>query len=456
MRKIYIIGALACLVSACKPSVNITTPATSGSAIFTNYMAIGSAHTAGYADSSLYVTGQLNSYPQRLFEQFSLIPDRGARGIFYQPLLHGDMGYPTARFVVGMKYNECIPADSSLGPVDLPTFSYDAQDAARYVSPGPNGQINNIATPYCRVGDLTVANFGIVNPYAARFFVNTIGTPIDELRFRVDNLHPTFFTMWLGIDDVLGYALAGGQGNGTGNALPGALNFYNSNDIIPSPVFYSNYDSAVGIAISTGSKGALVSVPDVTTFPFFTTIPANGLTIPRQSLADSLNAYYATLNLVFKLGSNYFIIQDNAGNVRQAVPGELILLSTPQDSLTCAAWGSFKPILKQYVLTTDEIQNIRNATTRYNSHIQGVAARNNLAYVDMLSFMSQISTGITFNGINYSTQYIAGGAFSLDGVHFTPRGYALVANRIIQAINAQYGSTVNTIDVNQYHGILFP
>jgi len=64
------------------------------------------------------------------------------------------------------------------------------------------------------------------------------------------------------------------------------------------------------------------------------------------------------------------MIQDHNGNPRQAVPGELILLTVPQDSITCAGWGTTTPIPAKYVLTTDEIQNIHNAITTFNAFIQ--------------------------------------------------------------------------------------
>jgi hypothetical protein len=41
-------------------------------------------------------------------------------------------------------------------------------------------------------------------------------------------------------------------------------------------------------------------------------------------------------------------------------------------------------------------------------------------------------------------------------VHLTPRGYALVANKIIKTINEKYKSTIPAVDVNKYSGVLFP
>ena len=455
MRKSYIVGALALFFTSCKPSVIVTVPNTSGDAVFTTYLAIGNSLTAGYADGSLYVTGQLNSYPNRLHEQFVLVTDHGTTGDFIQPLMHGDMGYPQPRKVVGFVHG-CL-GDTSIGPVDLPNWGLDNEDAKPYVSPGPNGEINNIAVPGIRVSDYGFATYGSVNPYAKRFYHDQAGTPLDELQYRVSNLHPTFFTMWLGANDVLGYALAGGQGDGSGAAAPILPGLWATNDITPASVFQTNYNNAVRVATSVGARGALLNVPDIATIPFFTTIPSNGLYISRQSLADSLTAYYrGSLNYVFRLGNNQFMIKDHAGNLRQSVPGELILLTAPIDSITCLGMGSYSGIPNQYVLTTDEIQNIRSATTRYNDVISQAATRNNLAYVDMFSYMGTLQSGITFNGINYNASYIAGGAFSLDGIHLTPRGYALVANKVLEAVNTKFHSTVPLINVNKYQGVLFP
>jgi hypothetical protein len=209
---------------------------------------------------------------------------------------------------------------------------------------------------------------------------------------------------------------------------------------------------------STSAKGALINIPDVSALPYFNTVPANGLYIDRQSYADTLQALYSTLTFdkVFLQGYNYYIIKDNDDQTRQAVPGELILMTVPRDSIKCAGWGSTKPIPKEYVLTTDELQNIRNTIKSFNAYIEQECKLRKLAYVDINSFMKTLSTGMAYNGINYSTEYISGGAFSLDGIHLNARGNALVANHIIKAINAYYKSTIPQTDANKYPGIKFP
>ncbi len=459
MKKIYTIGAIAFMFASCKPNVNVTTPPTSGDVVFTSYMAIGCSFSSGYADSSLTISGQLNSIPQRLFEQFETIKDgNGATGPFIQPLVTGDFGYPKAKFVLGTR-NYCD------GSVSMAPLRYsgplDSNGSWRYISTVGNGQINNISVPYIRVADYPVRGYTAINKYAQRFYYDPTSAtkrPLDELYLRVFNLHPTFFSIWLGVGDVLGYALDGGQGDGTGLALPVALNIYNKSDITPTAVFTEVYDSIVTAAASVSGKGVLINIPDISALPFFTTIPSDGLIIDRKEYADSLQALYAAsgFNIIFQEGRNQYIVKDHNDLTRQSVPGELILLSIPRDSIKCAGWGSTKPIPKEYVLTTDELQNLRNSVNTFNAFIKNVSELRHLAYVDMHAFFKTLSTGMSYNGIKYSTEYVSGGAFSLDAVHMNSRGNALLANQILTTINTYYHSKIPLTDANKYPGIKFP
>src|SRR6185312_7949738 len=97
MKKIYIIGSALCLLAACKPNLKTNTPS-KGSADFSRYVSVGNSLTAGYADGSLYRTGQENSYPERLSEQFKMV----GGGSFKQPLMPGESGYPGPKLVLGL------------------------------------------------------------------------------------------------------------------------------------------------------------------------------------------------------------------------------------------------------------------------------------------------------------------------------------------------------------------
>lgn len=99
-------------------------------------------------------------------------------------------------------------------------------------------------------------------------------------------------------------------------------------------------------------------------------------------------------------------------------PGELVLLPVTLDSINCAGWGSNtqKPLGNRFVLTASEINTLRNTITGYNNYLKTKADENNLAYVDMYAFFKKISSGYSHNGVAYSSEFLKGQFFSLDGI----------------------------------------
>jgi lysophospholipase L1-like esterase len=76
---------------------------------------------------------------------------------------------------------------------------------------------------------------------------------------------------------------------------------------------------------------------------------------------------------------------------------------------------------------------------------------------DAYTFLNNIKQhGMVVDGVSVNSNYISGGLFSLDGVHLTPRGYSIVANEFIKAINAKYGSSIPLVNVSDYRGVKFP
>jgi lysophospholipase L1-like esterase len=146
------------------------------------------------------------------------------------------------------------------------------------------------------------------------------------------------------------------------------------------------------------------------------------------------------------------------GAMRHATANDLILLITPGDSIRCGQWGisPAKPLADKYVLDNTEKNTIQTYITQYNTSIATLASQKGLAFVDMNSFMKSFKSGIVYNGIGLNATFVSGGGFSLDGVHPTPRGYALIANEFIKSINSKFGSTIPTVDVTKYNGVVFP
>jgi lysophospholipase L1-like esterase len=442
MKRYFFTGsAVLFMLAGCKPHINPETPS-KGDADFTTYVAIGNSLTAGYADASLYRSGQQNAYPALLAEQFKMV----GGGDFKQPLLPGEAGWPGVKRVLG--YATDCNGVTSLSPV---SYSGTVDTAGSMASIAAQGPYNNVGVPGIRCIDYVTAGYaagalmlGGVG-YAYRFYPNPLtNRPLDVAAL----LPATFFTIWLGNNDVLGYATGGGEGavGGTGTG-----------DISSTAAFKTAYDSVVNVMTANGAKGVLINIPDVTTIPFFTTIPFNGLVLDSITAAN-LSTVYSVFGISFQEGPNRFIIEDSTQpyHFRQIEAGEYLLLTTPQDSLKCSKWGSLKPIPRKYVLDKNEVANVKAATAAFNQIIADNAQAHGLALVDANSYMKSLQSGIIFNGVTFTPTFVSGGAFSLDGIHLTPRGYALVANEIIRKINATYHSSISYIDVNRYNGILFP
>jgi hypothetical protein len=452
MKKSYIVLSLSALMfAACKPNIEPDAPSANGLDL-SGYVSVGNSLTAGSADGTLYKTGQLYSYSAILAEQFKTV----GGGEFKQPLLPGDSGWPIDPFatppspqafprLVLMPVTNCIGVSSLLPMPIAGPYNDTGGSSANISSQGP---FNNVGVPGIRAIDYLFPGYGGINPYARRFYLNPAGLPLEE----ANRANATFFSMWLGSDDVLGYAISGGDDAGVFDPL--GLN--KISDVVS---FKVSYDSVVKRMTNGGAKGALMNIPDIASLPFFITIPSNSLVLDETKAAQ-LTGFYASqsIPLSFSAGPNNFVIQDPAapGGVRKMTDAEMVLIIVPQDSIYCGGWGSLKPMPDRYVLTSQEINDIRAATDVFNAFIQEEASHYNLAYVDMKSYLQLLNTGVKHNGVDYSSNLQTGGSYSLDGLHPSKRGNALIANQIINAINAKYGSSIPTTDVNKYPAVGLP
>ena len=73
------------------------------------------------------------------------------------------------------------------------------------------------------------------------------------------------------------------------------------------------------------------------------------------------------------------------------------------------------------------------------------------AFVDIHTFFNFIDfAGIVVGGQRITTDFL-GGAISLDGIHPTNTGYALLANEFIKSMNAHFGAGIPPVSVRQVH-----
>jgi lysophospholipase L1-like esterase len=412
-----------------------------GNADFTRYVAVGNSLTAGYADGGLSRKGQMHSYPVMLAEQFKLAGG-GSFAVPYMNEGNGNDGSNNPARALGY----VLPCNSN-----IPTLSpvYPLGGATAFNNVSAQGPYNLVGVPGARVIDANLNLYSFLNPFFSRFCLTPgVSTMISEAK----RINATFFTLWLGSNDALLYA--------TGGAVPPANAF--SPSLTDTTTFRVAMAQVVDSLTSNGAKGAIANVPDVTSVPYFTTVPWNGVAL-TQGKADTLNAAYIGLGLshiFWKAGANGFVISDSTapGNVRQATANDHILLITPSDSLKCGQWGvsAAKPLADRYVLDQNEKAIIQQHISVYNSTIASIALAKGLALVDMNTYLKSFKSGIIYNGVSMNAAFITGGAFSLDGVHPNGRGYALIANEFIKAINAKFGSTIPYVDVTAHPGIIFP
>jgi len=450
MKRIIYITIVCVFLSSlysCKPNLEGFIP-TAGEADFSNYVAIGNSLTAGYADGALTREGQTNSFSQMLATQFSVVGGGEFKVPFLPEGTAGNDGSGGTRSVLRNVMN--CQGFSNVGPVTV------LGPAVSLASVSGQGPFNALGIPGARAVDAVTDIYSSLNPFLGRIAQIPGGTSILKEALRAK---PTFFSLWLGSNDVLGFATGGGVGAvDPAFPFPGDL----TNPAQLGAVLTATVDSLVNKA---GAQGVIANIPDVTSVPFFTTIPWNGVVL-TQGAADTLNLLYTQVghpNIRWKAGANPYIIEDTTVingtlRIRQARPNELILLTTPGDSIRCAQWGisPFKALGDVYVLDDKELADIQAHTNAYNTIISNIASTYDIALADMNSYMKEFNKGIVYNGANFSRDYISGGVFSLDAVHPNPRGYALVANRFIEAINRKYKATVPTVDVNSFEGVIFP
>jgi lysophospholipase L1-like esterase len=115
------------------------------------------------------------------------------------------------------------------------------------------------------------------------------------------------------------------------------------------------------------------------------------------------------------------------------------------------------PIPTEYVLDRQEVILANKFTGMYNGIIKSFAEGNaDIAVFDANQLLEQVKDGVFVDGLTIDGSFLTGNAFSLDGVHLTPQGYALVANEIIGVINESFNATVPPVNVNEFRGVVFP
>ncbi len=434
--KIITLAITTTVVVSCKPKFDVPDP-DNGNIDVSNYVALGSSMTAGYSNGALYYDAQQNSYANILAEQFKLI----GGGEFKIPnVSQSSIGMGNANNAPSILGNRTdCQGVVSLGPVKIATQGDASVFTNIYSS---QGSFNSMAVPDAKVIDMEVN--GYANPFYQRMSSSASSSILSDAIAK----NPTFFSVNLGLQDVLKYTLKGGASDSI-TPIAGTIGVG----------FEASINNVIDKLMANGAKGVVTNIPSIKTMAYFNTIAWNALKLDAAT-ATNLSNFYANLDSTkFYEGDNGFIIMDSNNpflGFRQAVAGEYILLNVPLDSVKCHKWGSLIPIPDRYSLTLSEINAIETAITNYNNILRNIASSKGLAFVDVNAFFSKVKSGFIYNGVTVNAAFVSGGAYSLDGLNLTARGNALLANEFIKAINSTYQSSIPEVDAMKYPAVTFP
>ncbi len=222
---------------------------------------------------------------------------------------------------------------------------------------------------------------------------------------RARDLRPTFVIVWIGNNELLDLATE------TTPNLP-----------VPIPAdFGREYRRLLDTLAATGAAMAVANLPDPT-----------AIALLRRAAPDVTTCWAGD------------------GTVRPVAPDDRISIELDPAALPVPPCGS--------VLEAGERETIRATVAAYNAEIAAaaadVAARRGvgIVVVDVAAPFDRVAAeglDLDADGVPDLTRDSLGGLFSLDGIHPTRTGHALLANEFIAASNARFGEAIRPLDVRR-------
>ncbi|GAB4297141.1 MAG: SGNH/GDSL hydrolase family protein [Ignavibacteriaceae bacterium] len=437
--KIFTILAIFILlaISGCYDynKLNAPTAPSSGNADFSTFVSIGNSLTMGEQSGSVYESGQMYSFGNLIAQQLNV---KYAQPLFSDPGTGGRI-----------EITSLDPFTTKINPeAGVPV---NLEYPAPYNNLGIKGAFLSDVLNAVDASTSYTAAFGSPNPLFDAV-LRGLGTQLQQAMF----LKPTLVTLWIGNNDILAYATRGGL-------FP----------ITPLDAFNSNFNSILEALKSTGADVVAGNIPNVTAIPFFTTVgPGVGLAIQAamNSNPDIVGLVYelsvspgigvATPDNLFSGDVLITLSASSAATLIGDVTGAYYTqnnIPVPPTVNTAFPFGLTpeNPFPNGLLLDPVEIGNVAATISAYNSAIETAVASYGFAMVDINSVFNDIAVnGRVENGITFTTQYVEGNLFSLDGVHPTSQGYGIVANEFIKTMNAAFNSNIPLVDISTIPGSL--
>jgi lysophospholipase L1-like esterase len=445
LKAIALFAGVVLILSACDEYNELTSPTINfGTANFSRFVSIGNSLTMAEQSGSVFESGQMYSFGNLIA---NIVGTTYEQAIFSEPGTPGrleigslDLANGTVEIVVnpngGVPTNLTYPAPyNNLGVKGA--FLPDVLNA------------RDASTSY-------TAQFGSPNPLFDAV-LRGFGTQLELAMVQ----QPTFVTLWIGENDILAFATRGGL-------FP----------ITPVAQFATAYNTILDNLQTTGAGVIIGNIPDVKNIPYFKTVgPGIGL-----ALQDLMLINPAVQGLVYQTGT---------GGIGLATPADLLPDATfvlkvlvtltastaatligddtgayyamygipvPANVNTAFPFGLApeNPWPNNLILDPGEIGIVDQIVAAYNGIIVAAANDKGYAVADIHTVLNDIGKpgGIVENGLRFTSDFLLGNTYSLDGVHPTSQGYGLIANEFIKAINQKYGASIPPVDISTIPGSL--
>jgi hypothetical protein len=205
-----------------------------------------------------------------------------------------------------------------------------------------------------------------------------------------ESLQASFMTCWIGSNDALSAILAFDQ--------------LDASQLTPVPVFAANYQQIAQSLTSWKTQVVFANVPNVTDIGFL----------------------FSNDDLTLFLGQDYGLPSGSY----TSLPAMLLL------KMGLAGSGLLED--PSWVLDASEVQTIESTIQQYNQIIAQDAAAVKMPVLNINALLEYVhQNGLPLGSITLTTRY-NGGMFSLDGVHPSNIGHAIIANAFLKTANSAF------------------
>jgi hypothetical protein len=271
--------------------------------------------------------------------------------------------------------------------------------------------------------------------------VLNLGSQVDQ----AIALNPTFVFLENVGNDYLGAVLSG-------TVIDGVT-------VTPLAPFTADYNTTLSRLKAKQPNGIVFGVADVTSIPFATTLPpfltsggrlvlnpATGQPIPLlgpKGCPAGVPACPIPATTIVTLNAARYL--PSGFGIPCAVAPTLLNCNKPLPAAADPATGN-----PGALIYAADVAFLKQRGADYNTAIKAAAASSGYKYYDVNDWLLRLKAGFDIGGITINAAFLTGGAFSYDGFHLTPIGYALLADDLVQFMNANFNAGLQRVNLSTY------